>query len=453
MPDLVRGGDRDVAACARFWQSMEDVIDQAGVRDVQEWRVPGAPWLRSNRPLAGLLRTAGTDRVALVREMAALDRVARRAELANLPSPARERLALPQGVGDTAEAVTEHCRVLLSASVDPETLPFPAIPDDYQTWKRALGAYVLARYPFSAGVRRYQSETARVFALPIEALPLEGTLRRFALDDDARLEPDPASGVAAMDDATIRAVRAHAPMFEIDVVTNDDRPGFPVLEGPGRPAIDGERPTLFVRLSFQMFAGERRQQIVYSVWFPARPRSGPFDLLGGRLDGLLWRVTLDAEGRPLLYDSIHACGCYHQFFPTPAVRARSAPDSITEWAFVPQSLPEPPPGARVVLRVAARTHFLQRVMFDRTAGLSSPLELAADDVLRSLPLPGGGRRSLFGPDGIVPGTERGERWLFWPMGIRDPGAMRQWGRHATAFVGRRHFDDADLLDRHFEPVR
>ena len=25
--------------------------------------------------------------------------------------------------------------------------------------------------------------------------------------------------------------------------------------------------------------------------------------------------------------------------------------------------------------------------------------------------------------------------------------MRQWGRHATAFVGRRHFDDADLLDR------
>jgi hypothetical protein len=28
--------------------------------------------------------------------------------------------------------------------------------------------------------------------------------------------------------------------------------------------------------------------------------------------------------------------------------------------------------------------------------------------------------------------------------------MRQWGRHATAFVGRRHFDDADLLDRYFE---
>jgi hypothetical protein len=27
--------------------------------------------------------------------------------------------------------------------------------------------------------------------------------------------------------------------------------------------------------------------------------------------------------------------------------------------------------------------------------------------------------------------------------------MRQWGRHATAFVGRRHFDDADLLEERF----
>jgi hypothetical protein len=51
----------------------------------------------------------------------------------------------------------------------------------------------------------------------------------------------------------------------------------------------------------------------------------------------------------------------------------------------------------------------------------------------------------------VPGTERAERWLFWPMGIASAGQMRQWGRHATAFVGRRHFDDAGLLDLYFAP--
>jgi hypothetical protein len=37
------------------------------------------------------------------------------------------------------------------------------------------------------------------------------------------------------------------------------------------------------------------------------------------------------------------------------------------------------------------------------------------------------------------------------MGIANPGAMRQWGTHATAFVGRRHFDDADLFERRFAP--
>jgi hypothetical protein len=29
------------------------------------------------------------------------------------------------------------------------------------------------------------------------------------------------------------------------------------------------------------------------------------------------------------------------------------------------------------------------------------------------------------------------------------GAMRQWGKHATAFVGRRHFDDPRLMEDRF----
>jgi len=35
------------------------------------------------------------------------------------------------------------------------------------------------------------------------------------------------------------------------------------------------------------------------------------------------------------------------------------------------------------------------------------------------------------------------------MGIESAGQLRQWGRHATAFVGRRHFDDPMLLDSYF----
>jgi hypothetical protein len=111
-------------------------------------------------------------------------------------------------------------------------------------------------------------------------------------------------------------------------------------------------------------------------------------------------------------------------------------------------------GERVLLRLAAGTHYLQRVSVVAADG-AGPAALAYalrdDDELRSLPLPAGGRRSAFGPDGLIAGTERAERWLFWPMGIADAGSMRQWGRHATAFVGRRHFDEPDLLERRFEP--
>ncbi len=51
---------------------------------------------------------------------------------------------------------------------------------------------------------------------------------------------------------------------------------------------------------------------------------------------------------------------------------------------------------------------------------------------------------------MIAGSERGERWFFWPMGIESAGQMRQWGHHATAFVGRRHFDDPLLFDAYFE---
>jgi hypothetical protein len=112
-----------------------------------------------------------------------------------------------------------------------------------------------------------------------------------------------------------------------------------------------------------------------------------------------------------------------------------------------------------VLRIAARTHYLERVWLEAASTASRgalPLAVLAQDRLRTLPVIGldagvtrAPTRSAYGPDGLVPGSERAERFLFWPMGIDSAGQMRQWGRHATAFVGRRHFDDADLFEKRF----
>ena len=62
--------------------------------------------------------------------------------------------------------------------------------------------------------------------------------------------------------------------------------------------------------------------------------------------------------------------------------------------------------------------------------------------LRSLPRHQDGRASMFDQDGLGIGTERLERFILWPTGVLSPGAMRQWGHHAVAFVGTRHFDNS-----------
>jgi hypothetical protein len=106
-----------------------------------------------------------------------------------------------------------------------------------------------------------------------------------------------------------------------------------------------------------------------------------------------------------------------------------------------------------VVRIESVTHCLQRVLAVPESAAAVLYALDDYDRLRAIPLAGGGHRALFRPDGIVPGSERGERVLFWPMGVPEPGAMRARGRHATAFVGRRHFDDPRLIEQAFAPAR
>ena len=160
-------------------------------------------------------------------------------------------------------------------------------------------------------------------------------------------------------------------------------------------------------------------------------------------------MTLAPDGEPLVYDAIHPCGCYHLFFPTPRAAPLPAPDSLQEWMFSPQSLPRLAEGERPVVRIATGTHYIERVSVTRGSDSLVRYELRPYGELRSLDRLTGARASAFGADGLIAGSERAERFTFWPMGIESAGAMRQWGRQPTAFVGRRHFDDADLFEKRF----
>lgn len=481
--------------CAEFLTELDRTITRAGVRDAQAARVPGFVYLRVNRflasfadePLSGAAFNAWVDR------MQGLAEQGWETEWRNLPKTEQQRLyraTIEQGKlhdSDDALSAVKMCGVLLryaelqQAEARERLRAQAHVPDEYRSWQRVAGLYPLTALAFAAGIHRWQAETRRVFAHDLGELPVHGQLTYFAPPAD--LPPltfaesatapslargprlDPIADVSAIlarsarnplripePDANDRArlFAAFAPRFEIDVVSAADRIGTPAWGAAPYPLINTARPVVYTYLSHTRYRDAILVQLNYVVWFPARPRSGPLDLLGGPVDGLTWRVTLTPDGQPWLYDVMHNCGCYHLFFTTPRAQARAPLATLDEQAFIPQSAPALTIPNGLTLRIAHSTHYVQRLL-DRRGPTTITYQWADYNDLRALPA-AHGTRSMFGPDGIVPGTDRLERYLFWPMGVPHPGAMRQAGHHATAFVGRRHFDDPDLLEKNFELI-
>jgi hypothetical protein len=439
--------DGDVGYCARLFADIDRRVDALGVRDAEAPRIAGFPYLRVDRLTSALAAQAtaeGPARAAWLARLAALDDTGRTAELENAALPADD---------------LARCRVLLAAADAERFDQLEArarVPDAYNTAARAVGLYPLTRLPLAAGIGRWQADTRAEFAVPLAQLPVRGQLMRFGvrtawpLPEVALPVPRDPLGLPVLSrfDQTALLLR-HAPVLEIDVQAAHDRPGTVALDRDDRPVVDANRPVGYTRVTHALFEDGARLQLVYTFWFDERPPRHALDQLSGRMDGLVWRVTLDRDGVPLVYDTIHPCGCYHLFFPTGRVVARPPADTLDEQLFAPQAVRAPGRDEVVVLRIESGTHYVQRVSIEPRGEPAVRYQLDDDRRLTTLQRAAGGTRSAFGPDGLMPGTERSERYYLWPSGVESPGQMRQWGHHATAFVGRRHFDDPRLLDSYF----
>ena len=454
--------DAGVAECARWFQALDRQIDASGVRDGGEFRIPGFPYLRTDRVMASF-RTSATEgpaQDAWLAQLRALDRAARDAELRNLPEAAIRALGIDRQ--DVARR-TEFCaRTLLSHDRNqPGTATRLAerakVPDDYRTWQRALGLYGLVSVPFSAGVEGWQRDAVEAFrASAAGNLAFERSFEYRPQTAMIREDPETIFARSQVDALGIRTFspqdadllfEAYAPIIEMEAGGSFDEIGRIAWQDGALPGVQTTMPTVYRKLAHTRYGADTLVQLVYMAWFPERPHRNVFDLLAGKLDGMIWRVTLNRRGAPLLYDTIHPCGCFHMFFPVEGVELRAAPSKWVEWAFVPAPAPRLAQGERIRVRLQSRTHYMVGISADGGNG-GREYEFADYDTLRALPH-ANGSRSLFRPDGLIAGTERAERVFFWPMGVPSAGAMRQWGHHATAFLGRRHFDDAELISQRF----
>jgi hypothetical protein len=317
------------------------------------------------------------------------------------------------------------------------------VPDDYVTAYRWFGAYSLTRVPFAAGVKRHETERLKQFSF-----------ERSEIDKKVAYE------IGEKDLENL--YHTYAPTFIISHSSNADLPGALEWQSTNKGLSVGvniTKPVMYTQSTLTRYGELNLRQLIYTIWFSERPvtKGASIDLLAGKLDGLMVRVTLAPNGDVLIYDSIHPCGCYHEFYPTSRAIPKLAPTGLDEWAFSPVTLPAWQQGDRLLVHVASGTHYIDRVEFSPRgrsdirsfAQTQVELKTLAYNSIRALPTGDGATRSAFDPRGFIHGSERLESWLFWPMGIANAGAMRQWGRQATAFVGRRHFDDPRLMEERF----
>jgi len=390
--------------------------------------------------------------------MQALDQQARAAEISNLP----ETSAAAEGNrGDTAAAgrIAECGNLLKTAEfrgggTRSGFADAVRVPDEYLLLRRVAGLYPVTQLFVSLGVSRWQAQARRGFT---NEPPEDWKTTRYRPQPagsgervGAPFRRDPLGIPVFSSDTLANLFLDHAPIWEIQYGGQDDRIGTPFWTSAGTLDVDTREPRTFSRLSFTRFEGQVLPQLNYIIWFPARPKRGFWDLYGGRLDGLIYRVTLDESGEPILYETVHNCGCYYKAYPTRRLKLRNDID----YAEPPLvfSAPEPVSGQTIMtVSMESGTHYVTH--FYSTQRLSDPdgpaYSLADYEQLRSLPVVGGGRRSMFGQDSIAAGSERLERFILWPTGVLSPGAMRQWGRHAVAFVGKRHFDDPFYMEKMF----
>jgi hypothetical protein len=100
-----------------------------------------------------------------------------------------------------------------------------------------------------------------------------------------------------------------APVFELETTGEFDRFGPLQWRAGETPEVNVSRPTVYRRVAFTRYSGRTLVQLVYMIWFPERPQSSSLDPVSGKLDGIVFRVTLDQSGSPLVYIFAAATTC------------------------------------------------------------------------------------------------------------------------------------------------
>ena len=412
-------------------------------------RISGLPWLRHNRLITHDISVQKDTKhlSKLLNRMSMLAKQGLKYELGTADAIEIKQWRRRHQIIDSTESFIAKCSIRLIASQleftskTLSTLKAIAPDNDYSTLARVAGLYPIATIPFRLGVVKEQKQLAKDW----------GQIHNkqwFAY------QATPSSGMN-LPNKSRDLLSLHAPLWLIEEQTVANLPGAPYWERDVLK-VDTQKPTVYAFISEARRGKQPITQLNYIIWFTERPKLKRLDWVAGQHDAVVFRVNLDARSEVIAYDSIHLCGCWYRLFVPenwPLKRSNSywnEPVSIQNVSIPSKASP------RMAVYLQADTHqiqFLQPVeefASGRATLAKAPAknyQLQPFSQLLELPADSG-VRPVFDKRGYISNSVRPERWLFWPMGVKNPGALRRFGDHAMSFIGRRYFDDPNLLS-HF----
>ncbi len=457
--------------CQAFLAAMDQAVDDAGVRDAASHPVPGFPYLRANRFLSCL-----KDRIYSEQErdqwthwMQMLDVEARKKEISNLGDAITCSLSSQQGTPSNRTQLYElarSCSEMLFQHDETQPnfyeslIPSVDVPDEYSIAMRVFGLYPLVAIPVAIATDLSREKILSWFNTSLENLPVDGRLTAFIPAESSFPGDNEVQGIIAASsrnfqgvplpdqDLGKKLVRQFAPVFIQDVAASYDQIGRIVWHGDC-PDVDQKRPTVYYYFSNALLKGKPILQINYVIWYSERAGKRTPWMERGHLDGLTLRVSLDEMGKPFMVDTVSDCGCYHLFAPDKerVIQIISKPFNFDP--FVPQWLPDVPPGQRLAVRLNSGWHQVQRLITAKDFPEPIPYELVPYDLLEVLSRKEGQTESICNSRGIAKCSKRIERFILFSMGIPKIGSMRQRGHQAIELIGRAQFDDPNLFDQNF----
>ena len=219
----------------------------------------------------------------------------------------------------------------------------------------------------------------------------------------------------------------HSPVIVIDYPEfSYNRIGTPTAaldaEGKERVYVDPSRPTVYA-LKFVFETGRGKYtNLFYRFHFERVPFNLlPFNVSAGRNTGLIVVVTLNRMGEPLLYTTVHTCGCYLAIIPT---------SNLSEEAFPPRwrkgeqrvygeklpgivSFPDGKAGGyRAVITLRSGSHRVRAIRLASKPEIKGAYRLHSApilplDALEALPMEDGSVTSFFETEGRARGYVKG----------------------------------------------